>query len=113
MKLPKNVIGVCLKQCYKCREFTKKYSNLKCVYLDNPIEGWGDVVAFITFYLHIPHCSHCERRRVWMNDHLYWPFKIKKPLDNLILRAALRRLRVKKFPVILTKDLQRIITIDD
>ena len=99
---------ICLSKCHKCRNFKRKNPNLKVIELKNSIEGLGDLISIVTYYLHIPHCSGCEGRRKILNKYFplnkLIPKRFRYPLDNLNIRLLLKKLNVKKFPVILDKE---------
>lgn len=99
-----NTFAVCLTHCYKCRIFKKQYPNVKIIELQNSIEGLGDIISIITYYLHIPHCTSCEKRRNILNEKFplnsIIPIKNRYPKDKKHIRSIIEKNKVKKFPVI-------------
>lgn len=95
---------ICLSFCYKCRNYKKLNPDIKSIKIRNSIKGLGDLISIITYYLHIPHCSNCERRRQYLNKilPLKWliPNKFRHPQDNKEIRSILKSLKIKKFPVV-------------
>jgi hypothetical protein len=107
---------ICLKFCYKCRNYKKLHPELEVIEIKNSVRGLGDLVSIITYHLHIPHCSGCERRRQILNKlfPLKWliPRRFRYPADKRDIRKMLKEAKVKKFPVIWEKNTKSFLPAD-
>lgn len=96
--------AVCVTHCYKCRIFKRKFPHARVIEIRNSIEGLGDIISIITYYLHIPHCSSCERRRNILNEKfpLKWliPDSFRNPTDNMEVRDFLKKYKRVKYPLV-------------
>lgn len=104
LKTNKYSFVVCVTYCHKCRTFKKLHPEVNVIELRNSVEGLGDILSIITYALHIPHCFGCERRRNLLND--WFPLKslipqsYRIPEDKPRIRKVLKRLNIKKYPVL-------------
>ncbi len=105
---------ITLEHCYTCRKILKRLhiGHLEIVKLKNSIEGLGDIISIITYYLYIPHCNKCEQRRTLLNQ--WFPLKniIKEkyryPSDNQEVRKVIKHFNIHHFPLMVTDDLKYI-----
>jgi hypothetical protein len=105
-----NTFAVCLTHCYKCRKLKNDHPHLKTITIKNSIRGLGDIISIITYYLHIPHCSSCEKRRNILNEKFplkcFIPLKRRFPNDKIHIRSIIKNNNVSKFPVIFNYNIE-------
>lgn len=95
--------------CPTCKEVRKQNPELLYVELPRKIRGLGDLVAKITKFLHIHQCVGCARRQVLFNKWVPFIKGYDSNKDFLEIRCALARNKIRRFPVIFTDDLQKVV----
>jgi hypothetical protein len=100
--------AVCVTHCYKCRIFKKRHPKVHVIELRNSIEGFGDIISIIAYWLHIPHCAKCENRRNILNEKFPMtriiPLEYRLPRDRMSIRRMIKKYKGTKFPLVFNWD---------